>query len=491
MPLCCSKQHFGHSRAYLNFLDPSEAPLFKDAFDGRVFQGSYQGSRSSAAPSFRCRIEFAPNQRSGKAKGRRDPREGTIEKDADYQNFIERLKKGDGDRPNADAQLDARRESSYRGKAIVEAAESKGGGPSIPSSSMAVSSLDDAGSEAPITETALMAYLRIKREKEAGRRARTAEKRGRKRSKGGASKEEASEAAKKRGKEKKGKGKRKDKGVDSQVEKGKSGRRRRGMRADDGVQETKGTSVAPTTGRAEKERAHPQRDEQNVDKTMSLRAGGNDKVEQIVNVAKDDHSSSSRRSRAIKSQRGKPVRGGKESGPETKGVRADKSTKKSSLPSDHMQASSSDTVTRPTPKILQRPGSAVASSSEHQSAASQRKILQRPPAAGSEGVEPNPSSSSSSSLRNPPGLFVIPSPSNDAPTETASNRGSSARSMTAEAGKASRPRGGRVRGSKPSQKAGSNSREERESGRKVDKSLSREGSSSSSSRGRSRGRGKR
>lgn len=36
-------------------------------------------------------MEFAPYQKAPKPRTKRDPREGSLEKDADYQAFLERL----------------------------------------------------------------------------------------------------------------------------------------------------------------------------------------------------------------------------------------------------------------------------------------------------------------------------------------------------------------------------------------------------------------
>lgn len=39
---------------------------------------------------------YAPYQKVPKARTKRDPREGTLERDADYQAFLERLQVGRG-----------------------------------------------------------------------------------------------------------------------------------------------------------------------------------------------------------------------------------------------------------------------------------------------------------------------------------------------------------------------------------------------------------
>ncbi|GAC97818.1 hypothetical protein PHSY_005406 [Pseudozyma hubeiensis SY62] len=82
-----------HARAYVRFLDPQSLVQFHKAFDGHIFRDS-KGKESVAI------VEFAPYQKvvlppaASVQRGRKakpDPKQGTIEKDADYQSFLERL----------------------------------------------------------------------------------------------------------------------------------------------------------------------------------------------------------------------------------------------------------------------------------------------------------------------------------------------------------------------------------------------------------------
>lgn len=86
-----------HARAYLRFLSPQSLVQFHKSFDGHIFRDS-KGKESVAI------VEFAPYQKvvlpnaSASRGGRRakpDPKQGTIDKDADYVAFVDRLSKAD------------------------------------------------------------------------------------------------------------------------------------------------------------------------------------------------------------------------------------------------------------------------------------------------------------------------------------------------------------------------------------------------------------
>ncbi|KAJ1031859.1 hypothetical protein NDA13_002245 [Ustilago tritici] len=85
-----------HARAYIRFLDPTSLVTFHKNFDGHIFRDA-KGKGSVAI------VEFAPYQKviispsttgAGVGRGRRmkpDPKQGSIEKDADYLAFVEKL----------------------------------------------------------------------------------------------------------------------------------------------------------------------------------------------------------------------------------------------------------------------------------------------------------------------------------------------------------------------------------------------------------------
>ena len=96
-----------HARAYVRFLDAHSLVQFYKAFDGHVFRDS-KGKESVAI------VEFAPYQKvvlpasSTGQRGRRakpDPKQGTIEKDADYLSFVERLNKAGDDVKRSEGDL--------------------------------------------------------------------------------------------------------------------------------------------------------------------------------------------------------------------------------------------------------------------------------------------------------------------------------------------------------------------------------------------------
>ncbi|KAJ9476919.1 Smg4_UPF3 domain-containing protein [Pseudozyma hubeiensis] len=96
-----------HARAYVRFLDPQSLVQFHKAFDGHIFRDS-KGKETVAI------VEFAPYQKvvlpqvaSGQRgrKAKPDPKQGTIEKDADYQSFLERLNNAGDDVKRSEGDL--------------------------------------------------------------------------------------------------------------------------------------------------------------------------------------------------------------------------------------------------------------------------------------------------------------------------------------------------------------------------------------------------
>lgn len=77
------------SRAYINFRDPNAVYEFQANFDGHAFV-------SDRGAQYRARVEYAPSQKVP-GKGRKDRREGTLDKDPDFLDFcklLEALPKG-------------------------------------------------------------------------------------------------------------------------------------------------------------------------------------------------------------------------------------------------------------------------------------------------------------------------------------------------------------------------------------------------------------
>ena len=73
---------WGYSRAYINFIDESSIPSFRDQFDGMVLE-------SEKGVKYRVVVEFAPFQGIPKKQRRKlDARCGTIEQDGDYRAFL-------------------------------------------------------------------------------------------------------------------------------------------------------------------------------------------------------------------------------------------------------------------------------------------------------------------------------------------------------------------------------------------------------------------
>lgn len=97
-----------YARAYVRFLDVQSLVAFHKAFDGHIFRDS-KGKESVAI------VEFAPyqtvvlppsaaNQRRGR-RAKADAKQGTIENDAEYLSFVERLNKAGDDVKRSEGDL--------------------------------------------------------------------------------------------------------------------------------------------------------------------------------------------------------------------------------------------------------------------------------------------------------------------------------------------------------------------------------------------------
>mmetsp|Transcript_18239 Transcript_18239/g.34736 ORF Transcript_18239/g.34736 Transcript_18239/m.34736 type:complete len:603 (-) Transcript_18239:278-2086(-) len=124
------------SRAYLNFKRMDDVLEFCSFFHDYLFV-SERGSH------FRAQVEFAPFQGVPKARQRKDPREGTIDTDADYLEFLQELNKPVEPLPSAEVQLE-RREAEEKETNVNSGA-------------------------APIIITPLMQYLKLKSEEKRSR----------------------------------------------------------------------------------------------------------------------------------------------------------------------------------------------------------------------------------------------------------------------------------------------------------------------------------
>ena len=72
---------YGCARAYINFTDTSDILPFRDQYDGTILE-SEKGVR------YRLVVEYAPYQTVPRRR-KVDQRAGTLDKDADYQSFLE------------------------------------------------------------------------------------------------------------------------------------------------------------------------------------------------------------------------------------------------------------------------------------------------------------------------------------------------------------------------------------------------------------------
>ncbi|KAH7670728.1 regulator of nonsense transcripts 3 protein [Dioscorea alata] len=97
------------SQAYINFNRPEDVVEFAEYFDGHTFV-------NEKGAQFKAIVEYAPSQRVPKSWPKKDGREGTIFKDPEYLEFLERLAKPAENLPSAEIQLE-RREAERAGGA--------------------------------------------------------------------------------------------------------------------------------------------------------------------------------------------------------------------------------------------------------------------------------------------------------------------------------------------------------------------------------------
>lgn len=97
------------SRAYIDFKQPEDVIEFAVFFDGHVFV-------NEKGTQFKTIVEYAPSQRVPKQWSKKDGREGTIEKDPQYLEFLELLAKPVENLPSAEIQLE-RKEAERAGAA--------------------------------------------------------------------------------------------------------------------------------------------------------------------------------------------------------------------------------------------------------------------------------------------------------------------------------------------------------------------------------------
>eukprot|EP00238_Polyblepharides_amylifera_P013261 CAMPEP_0196578698 /NCGR_PEP_ID=MMETSP1081-20130531/7557_1 /TAXON_ID=36882 /ORGANISM="Pyramimonas amylifera, Strain CCMP720" /LENGTH=276 /DNA_ID=CAMNT_0041897993 /DNA_START=75 /DNA_END=902 /DNA_ORIENTATION=- len=88
-----------YSRAYLHFKKLDEVVAFCQHFQDHLFV-------NERGVQFRAQVEFAPFQSIPKVRRRKDPRTGTIEKDAEYLAFLEELERPEEMLPSAEVQLE-------------------------------------------------------------------------------------------------------------------------------------------------------------------------------------------------------------------------------------------------------------------------------------------------------------------------------------------------------------------------------------------------
>ncbi|XP_062083705.1 regulator of nonsense transcripts UPF3-like [Humulus lupulus] len=96
-----SSQKHSFSRAYLDFKRPEDVIEFAEFFEGHVFV-------NEKGIQFKTIVEYAPSQRVPKQWSRKDGREGTINKDPEYLDFLELLAKPSENLPSAEIQLERR-----------------------------------------------------------------------------------------------------------------------------------------------------------------------------------------------------------------------------------------------------------------------------------------------------------------------------------------------------------------------------------------------
>jgi len=94
-----SAKHQRFSRVYLNFMSSEDVVIFAEFFNGRSFV-------NEKGAHFKAAVEYAPSQRVPKALSKKDGREGTIDKDPDYMQFLEQVSKPVENLPSAEIQLE-------------------------------------------------------------------------------------------------------------------------------------------------------------------------------------------------------------------------------------------------------------------------------------------------------------------------------------------------------------------------------------------------
>ncbi|CAI9294217.1 unnamed protein product [Lactuca saligna] len=98
-----------YSRAYIDFKHPDDVIEFAEFFDGHVFV-------NEKGTQFKTIVEYAPSQRVPKQWSKKDGREGTIDKDPEYLEFLELISKPVENLPSAEIQLE-RKEAERAGNA--------------------------------------------------------------------------------------------------------------------------------------------------------------------------------------------------------------------------------------------------------------------------------------------------------------------------------------------------------------------------------------
>ncbi|XP_030503701.2 regulator of nonsense transcripts UPF3 isoform X2 [Cannabis sativa] len=96
-----NSQKHSFSRAYIDFKRPEDVIEFAEFFEGHVFV-------NEKGLQFKTIVEYAPSQRVPKLWSRKDGREGTINEDPEYLDFLELLAKPSENLPSAEIQLERR-----------------------------------------------------------------------------------------------------------------------------------------------------------------------------------------------------------------------------------------------------------------------------------------------------------------------------------------------------------------------------------------------
>ncbi|XP_071725578.1 regulator of nonsense transcripts UPF3-like [Rutidosis leptorrhynchoides] len=96
-----------YSRAYIDFKRPEDVIEFAEFFDGHVFV-------NEKGTQFKTIVEYSPSQRVPKQWSKKDGREGTINKDPQYLEFLEFIAKPVENLPSAEIQLE-RKEAERAG----------------------------------------------------------------------------------------------------------------------------------------------------------------------------------------------------------------------------------------------------------------------------------------------------------------------------------------------------------------------------------------